>query len=56
MRSEIIYYMSNIITLLSVVTAFIYYVSIFTFGKDGCKPLFYFSILLILYAIFMRLI
>lgn len=56
MRSEIIYYMSNIIALLSVVVAFIYYVSIFAFGKDGCKPLFYFSILLILYAIFMRLI
>ena len=54
--SELICYMPNIITLLSAVAAFIYYVSIFTFGKDGCKPLFYFSILLILYAIFMRLI
>ena len=45
----------NIIAVCSVVAAFIYYVSIFQFGKDGCKPIFYFALLLILYAIFSKM-
>ena len=54
--NELIYCISNVIAAVSVVAGSIYYTSIFAFGRDGCKPLFYFSILLILYAIFIRLI
>ena len=52
MNNFIIDIIINTIAVCSVIAAFIYYVSIFQFGKDGCKPIFYFALLLILYAIF----